>query len=137
MRSLVAATVGTALLLAAGSARADAASRPPPGTFKPIDKSQQQQVAPMEAAANVEGSLPGTIGLSHGEKRSFKADCKGAFAVDSAVVQLRVDAKGVLTVRGLKSGETIITLIGKAGKAPPSTADYKATPKTVKVKVTD
>jgi hypothetical protein len=135
MRFLICAAMAVALMAVSTRAAADPTSVPAPGTFKPSRKGQEPPKL-MTEAATVEGSMPDNIALTVGEKRSFKAGCAGAWAVDSAVVQLRVHEKGIVTVRGLKKGETNITLIGKAGQAPKA-GDFKQAPTLIKVKVRD
>jgi hypothetical protein len=133
MRLLTCAVVAVALMTVPASAVADPTSKPPPGTFKPAKKGVEPSHM-MTAAANVEDNLPDNLTLNIGEKRSFRAGVKGAMATDTRLVQVRVDDKGIVTMRGLRPGETVVSVFGKAGQAP-KVSDFKQQPKTVKVKV--
>jgi hypothetical protein len=100
--------------------------------FKPQPR-REQPSGELKPAAKLE-TMPGSLTIRVGEKRSFKNSGQAA-AMNPDMLKTQVNEHSVLTVVGLKPGNTQIFMFGSSTKKAPTSQDLK-TPKKIPVKVT-
>lgn len=121
------AIVFASLVLAASAL----AGAPPPGMYRPGTRGHRGGGQEIKPAAKVE-TLSGAISLKVGQKRSFRNVPQTA-CQDPKVVRMNVNEKGILTVVGLKQGQTHLFLFGTKGKVP--SAEQLKNPRKISVTV--
>lgn len=129
MRLAVAAVVLSFTFAAAG---AHAAIAPPAGMYKPGKRGHHGGGQEIRPAAKIE-ELSGSITLKVGQKRSFRNAAQTA-CQDPKMVRMNVNEKGILTVVGLKQGQTQLFMFGTKGKVP--SAEQLKNPRKISVNVT-
>jgi len=94
---------------------------------------QEHETGEMKPARKVE-SMPSSLTIRVGEKRSFKGAGQSA-TMNPDMLKLQVSDKGIMTVVGMKAGNTQILMFGSNTKKAPTSDDLKS-PKKIPVKIT-